>query len=225
MFKCDIENKIKSYSKSITSVEELEFESKKLSEDIGLCLKNNTSIKLANLHKTIIPKELLKMIKTKKQLRRIYSIAHDPAIKNVLNNISNKIKRFNKKLLEEHWNQHCAYLATKKPSEQVYWQVIKKIESGTSYKSTTILSSTKRTEEKVKQFSDFYEQIFQNNFSDRNFENIFQPDPQEFAKISIDETLSAINSSKSTNSTGIDGLSFKVMKSSYSSDSVSNRSL
>jgi retron-type reverse transcriptase len=61
-------------------------------------------------------------------------------------------------------------------------------------------------------FSDFYKQIFQNDHTNRNFENIFEQDSQVFANISIDETLSAIRSSKTTNSTGTDGTSFKVMK-------------
>jgi exonuclease III len=211
-FNKEIEEKIQSYRTCLHNKEDLEFEANKLSEDINLSLTNNTSLEESKSRKFNFPNELLKMIKTKKQLQRAFSDSHDPVIKNLINNISNKIKRFNRKLLDEHWNAQCAYLATKKPSEQVYWNVIKKIESGNTHKDNEILPNTKKPEEKARQFSDYYEKIFRNDKSDHNFENIFEPEGQDFARITINEVLSAIKSSKNTSSSGIDGISFKIMK-------------
>ena len=211
-FKSDLQLKLEHKQYAITTNEDLDDEAKSLSQDVVDLMNKNTSKVDRKSYKSKIPNDLFKMIKAKKKLNRIYSDTHDPDIKNLLNSLSNQIKRFNKKLLNENWNNQCAFLADKKPSEPVYWRIIKQIESGNQPKNQAVLPGIKSSYDKAEIFSDFYGNIFKNNYFDRNFNNIFDPGINEFIPISVEECISVIKSTKSTNSTGIDGISYKVIK-------------
>ncbi len=116
--------------------------------------------------------------------------------------------------MNDKWNDQCAFLADSKPSEKVYWRIIKRIDSGNNSSNPIILPNTPLPKDKATILADFYENIFKNDFFDRNFENIFDPGEQ-FDEISINETIEAITSSKSTNSTGMDNISRMVLKNLY----------
>ena len=211
-FKTDVLSKLQLKQYAIESQVDLDNEAKLFATEIIDSLNRNTHKIEKKSYKVKIPKDLFSMIKAKKKLNRIYSCTHDPDIKNIINNLSIKIKRYNKKLLNENWNDQCAFLADKKPSEPVYWSIIKQIETGNQPKSHTVLPGTKSSEEKAEIFSEFYGNIFKNTYFDRNFSDIFDPGIKEFPIISIEETISVVRSSKSTNSTSIDGISYKVIK-------------
>jgi hypothetical protein len=92
------------YDGKIASAES-EYELDKLciefSKQIRNTLEQNTLEVELKSHRTNTPKELLELLKSKKQLQNIYKKSHDPVIKNLINNVANKIKRFNRKLLNE----------------------------------------------------------------------------------------------------------------------------
>ncbi len=198
---------------NINSTDDLEIEAQFIGDHIKSVISNNTVKVEVKSHDLKVPKDILSLIKYKKKLMRLYSSTHDQVIKNIVNNIANKIKRCTKRLSNEKWNDQCAFLALKKPSEQVYWKILKQIETGNQPKDPTILPNTESPKEKADIMANFYENIFQNNYFDRNFENIFDPGEQEYPMISVNETVEAIKSTKSTNSTGVDGISFKILKS------------
>jgi hypothetical protein len=60
-------------------------------------------------------------------------------------------------------------------------------------------------------FANYFDKIFNNSSFDRNFHSIFNNQP-DFEPISLEETVMAINTSKSTNSTGMDNISLKILK-------------
>ena len=72
----------------INSTTEMESMIAKLNEIILGCIEANTKIKKNTNYKIRLPKNILKLIKTKKQLQREFSKSHDPQIKTPLNNIS-----------------------------------------------------------------------------------------------------------------------------------------
>ncbi len=211
LFKSDLEAQFKDKMDVILSKEEFENKACTFSKTITECLANNTREVEKTSHKINIPTYLLNLIKAKKKLKRLFTKTHDPEISNLINNISNKIKRHNKRLMQEKWNDHCAFLAKSKPSEQVYWRIIKQVEAGNIPNSTNILPNTPIAKDKAMILAEFYESVFKNDFFDRNFENIFDLGEQ-YNEITLGETITAIASSKSTNSTGMDNISLKVLK-------------
>jgi hypothetical protein len=58
-------------------------------------------------------------------------------------------------------------------------------------------------------FANYYEGIINNSSFDRKFEDIFTKQ-EVFEPIPLEETVLAIKTSKSTNSTGIDKISLKL---------------
>jgi hypothetical protein len=119
-FTSDIDQMITNMDSHIVNNKDLETSTLELTRMINSCLCNNTKqveIKNNNMN---IPKEFHKLLDLKKQIHRRFSITHDPFLKNQLNNITNKIKRFNKRLSSLKWNDQCAFLAKKKPSERTY---------------------------------------------------------------------------------------------------------
>jgi hypothetical protein len=118
------------------------------------------------------------------------------------NNIGNRVKRETKRCIYLKWNSQCEFLAKSKPSEQVYWRVIKNVESGNEINKQSILPNIQSNLEKASIFANYYEKIFNNSSFDRNFDSIFN-NQSVFEPISVEEIVLAINISKSTNSTGI----------------------
>jgi exonuclease III len=178
LLKSDLESQFKDKIDVILSKEEFEIKASNFSKTITDCLDNNTCEVEKTSHIINIPTYLFNLIKVKKKLKRVFTKTHDPEISNMINNISNKIKRHNKRLMQEKWNNHCAFLAKSKPSEQVYWRIIKQVEAGNIPNSTNILPNTPIAKDKAKILADFYEDVFMNDFFDRNFENIFDPGEQ-----------------------------------------------
>jgi exonuclease III len=211
-FKTDLQSKIQHKRFDIASNEDLDYEANLFATDIVEVLHKNTKKVEKKSYKVNVPLELLKMIKAKKKLNRIYSFSHDRDVKNLINSLSNQIKRYNKKLLNEKWNDQCAFLANKKPSEPVYWKIVKQIDSGNQPKSQTVLPGIKSADEKAEIFSEYYSNIFKNTYLDRNYANIFDPGISNIPKITTEETIYSIKSAKSTISTGLDGISYKVIK-------------
>ncbi len=102
-------------------------------------------------------------------------------------------------------------MAKSKPSEQVYWKVIKNVESGNTLNKKSILPYIRSNFAKAWVFADYYGGIFNNSSFDRKFEDIFTKQ-EVFEPISLGETVLVIKTSKSTNSTGMDKISLKLLK-------------
>jgi hypothetical protein len=184
------------------------------SKTIMNTLKNNSKQVENNNHAIKTPNKIIEMIEIKKKLQREFSKSHDPFTKNMINNLSNKIKRYSKKVENDKWNDLCAFLAEKKPGEPTFWKIIKEVECGNKIVDTTILPNIKSNKEKANIFATFYKSTFSNNKHDNNFEKLFNINNiSNFNNpITKAEVISSIKTSKSTNSTGIDLISNKVMK-------------
>ncbi len=94
-------------------------------------------------------------------------------IKNIINTIGNRIKRETKRCINQKWNSQCEFSAKSKPTEQVYWKVIKNVESGNSLNKQSILRDIRSNFEKASIFAYYYEEIFNNSSFDRKIEDIF----------------------------------------------------
>jgi hypothetical protein len=65
-------------------------------------------------------------------------------------------------------SEQCEFLADKKPSEKVFWKVIRNLDNGNQIPDCSILPNTKTNEDKVILFADFFEKIFTNDSVDTN---------------------------------------------------------
>ena len=156
------------------------------------------------------------MIKTKKKLQRLYSESHDQETKTKINNLNNRIKKYTKKAKEGKWNELCSFLATKNPSETVFWKTINQIESGNKPDNFDPLPSTIKQQDKANKFAEFYESVFANKQSKDNSTALFRykdnSDPKFSAPITLNEVKFALLNTKGTTSTGLDGISNKLLK-------------
>ena len=64
---------------------------------ISDAIKRNTTFIERDAHSIRLPNKILKMIQLKKQFNRKYRKIHDPILKNLINNLNNKIKNTQKK--------------------------------------------------------------------------------------------------------------------------------
>ena len=149
--------------------------------------------------------------KIKKTITKVLFKNSRSACKNIINNIGNRIKRETKRCINQKWNSQCEFLAKSKPSEQVYWKVIKNVESGNTLNKQSILPNIRLNFKKASIFAKYYKGIFNNSSFDRKFGAMFTK-KEVFEPISVEETVLAIKTSKSTNSTGMDDISLKILK-------------
>ena len=163
-----------------------------------------------------IPNSIFYLIKQNKKLKRAFSNSHCPIIKNKINNTTNRIKRETKKLNNQKWNELCHLLGDMKASEPIFWKTIKKIETNNLTIECKILPNLNDSNEaKANKLANYYETVFKNEaHTNTNFNNLFkyQASKRFNGDITLIEVKEALKLSKSTKSTGLDGVSFKTLK-------------
>jgi hypothetical protein len=215
----DLSNKFAAFSNiSIDSAERIEECSTLVPNMVINSLKRNTKSIEKKPGSFKLPSDVQKMIKAKKKLQREFSYSHSSLIKTEINRLNNKIKKRTKKLNEGNWNELCSFLAESNPSETVFWKTVKGIESGNTSADFDPLPTTKNPIEKLKKFSEFYENTFQNNnpAKKKNLTRLFgykdNSDPKFSQPITVAEIQSALSQTKATISTGLDQISNKILK-------------
>ena len=152
------------------------------------------------------------MIKLKKKQLRQYAISHDPLVKNLANNLHNKIKKQIKALNREKWSAIYEKLTKTNPSEKKFWNVInKKTEEEVEF----LQKSSKTDHEKAEILADHMEKIYANSHSiEKNTRNCFKyyKTIKFNQPITMNELVNTIKRTTSKNSHGYDLISTKILK-------------
>jgi exonuclease III len=100
-FKADMDLNYANQTPIIHNIADLENSSAHFSQTILNIVEKNTTQVEKGSHKVKIPTHIFNLIKEKNKLQRLFSKNHDPEIKNLINNKSNKIKRHIMKLMND----------------------------------------------------------------------------------------------------------------------------
>lgn len=124
-FRIELENKINLKVKLKDKLQ-LETEAENFTKIIQNAAWNNTKV---YTHKTVgnnYPKEVRKLVKEKRRLRRRWQQTRDPSDKNILNNKTQQLKREIQKLKEKSINNYVTNLTANTETDYSLWKATKK---------------------------------------------------------------------------------------------------
>lgn len=210
-FKENIKN-IQPISDPIETIEQIENKIEIFTDSIKKALENASTERTAPNQKINLPGTLLYIIKLKKRLLRKYSRSHNSQIKNLANNLDNKIKRTITSLNNDKWNSVYENITNTNPSERKFWQAINtKNENEIKF----LADSDKPKQEKVEILAEHLEKVFSNPHSQhKKTNNYFKYYKSERYNqpISLTELTNSINQTTAKNSSGYDTISNKTIK-------------
>ena len=151
-----------------------------LTATLQQAMKNATKIHTLkkNSNHAYLPNHILKLIKEKKETRRLYQNTRDPTLKSSYNKLTELIKTNIINHKQHQWQEFCNSINKNQISDSKLWQKIRSINNptnGNTPRSPELNhNNTKTTDPTITSniFADYLESVF-DNYSDSNLDNSF----------------------------------------------------
>lgn len=204
----------------LTSIEQLEIATENFMQAIQSAAWNNTKICRQRKVSSNYPSHIMTMIQKKRKARRKWQETRDPSDKNILNNLSQQLKREIKKEKEKALHNYLQKLTDTKESNYSLWRATKKLKRPTTHSAPIKRDNgtwAKSDKEKADLFADHLAQIFSpnNTISDANIDHFDTENNLQATDIPLirrKEVMQEIKHMKSKKAPGFDLINAEVLK-------------
>ena len=204
-----------------------------LTQAINISIKNSTLTKYITNNSSrflSLPSYIIKLIKTKRKIRRKFQISRDPDLKTKFNKISYQIKQEIIQFKENKWRNFCSSLNKLHISDSKLWKKINSIDKkDQSFSTPTLIhNGIKYTDpnftagifanELEKVFKDHEDPKFDDSFEaqvNSNFSSLFTSLNSyyvSFLKTNISEIRTITNEIRGKGSPGPDQITNRILK-------------
>ncbi|CAF1041935.1 unnamed protein product, partial [Brachionus calyciflorus] len=211
----------KSYTKIISTIDQLEIEADLITKDIQSAIKNSTITYNVNSkcsNPKPIPQFLLKAIKFKNKLRRLYQKSNSAQHKKLFNMVERKIKRQLSNLKTDHFIDELNHISNFNPSNPKHWKTLQNFdqiehnnEKLQEFKIKNLNEFTTDENTLANLFAHDLESIF--NSKNDHEKNTYQTNPTSdtFEKITLKEMSEEIKNLNLKSAPGIDQITNKTI--------------
>lgn len=215
-FRIEIGSRI-DLSISLDTIEELEEASENFMKLIQNSAWENTKPRQSVKISTSYPEYITSKVKAKRRARKRWQQSRDPADKNILNNLTQRLSREIEWFKENSMKNYLSNLSAEKESNYSLWKATKKLKNTVSHKAPikkTDGSWAKSNKEKAEIFAEHLAGIFQPNIgvSDIDVDNITNNYENSIPLIRRKELLKEIKDLKLKKTPGFDLITAQVLK-------------
>lgn len=215
-FKDELSKRIK-MNVPLKKKEQLDEEVEKFIVDIQQSAWNNTREIKRILKGTNYPKEIRELVAEKRKIRKKWQHTRMPTDKNLLNNLTQRIRREIKNLKNEETNSYLRSLTYEKDTDYSLWKTTKRIKSPIIQIPPIKVNNgswVRSNEQKAEAFADYLEAIFQPNEVQESepVQEIEETEDQEINLTSVVEVIKEIKEINAKKAPGFDLITGKVLK-------------
>ena len=215
-FKLELDSKI-DLSFPMNSIEELENASETFTKLIQSTAWANTKISKSKKTSDSYPEYIMNKVKEKRKARKRWQQSRDPADKNILNNITQQLRREIKWFKENSLKNFLSNLTAGKDSNYSLWKATKKFKNTVTHRPPIMKPDgnwAKNNKEKAELFSEHLAGIFQPNIgvSDIDVENVTNNYENSIPLVRRKELLKEIKRLKLKKAPGFDLITAQVLK-------------